>query len=121
MNLAEVGQSKLANRRRCCLTQVLLSDMGALAFQAACYKKNFVNKEKIMGWGLTLKQRNQREQAEEKRFIDEICDVILNGDLTDERFDNNAHTFMPSVRAKHKAPSNLKTGVQVMIKKNHIL
>ena len=55
-----------------------------------------------MGRGPTLKKRTKRERAEERRFIDQFCDVIQNGDFLEERKDPNDLDFMPSSRAKHR-------------------
>ena len=112
MNLAEVGQSKMKRQRKIWLTEAIFIDMGAFAFQSSRYKKFIANREKIIGRGPTLKSRTQREKAEEGRFVDEICEVILHGNLEDERIENAPKPFIPSVKSKHRAPRNLKEGIQ---------
>ena len=112
MNLAEVGQSKMKRQRKIWLTEAIFLDMGAFVFQAARYKKFIANREKIIGRGPTLKSRTHREKAEEGRFVDEICEVILHGNLEDETVENAPKPFFPSVKAKHRAPRNLKEGIQ---------
>ena len=37
-----------------------------------------------MGGGPTQRQRTQHERAEERRYVDQVCDVIINGDLLEE-------------------------------------
>ena len=59
-----------------------------------------------------MKKCNEREHAEERRFVDQFCEVILHGDLLDEVEDPNAKDFMPSLGAKHKAPKNMNIGIQ---------
>jgi len=117
MNMAEVGQSKMRRDRKIWLSEAVKEDMVALAIQAAKYTKFIANHEKIIGRGPTLKQRTQREHAQERRFVDEVCDVILRGDLTEEKTSENEEDFVPSVRAKHKAPSNFAVGIQERPKK----
>ena len=81
-------------------------------FQAVKYNKFLSNCEKATGQGPTMKKRNERECAEERRFVDQFCEVILHGDLLDEVEDPNAKDFMPSLHAKHKAPKNMNIGIQ---------
>ena len=81
-------------------------------FQTVKYNKFVSNREKVTGRGPTMKKRNEHERAEERRFVDQFCEVILHGDLLDEVKDPNAKDFMPSVRAKHKAPRNMNIGIQ---------
>ena len=116
MNMAEVGQSKLRQDRKVWLSVAVKEDMVALAIQASRYSKFISNQEKIIGRGPTMKQRTQRERAEERRFVDEICDVILTGDLTGEITSENEEDFVPSSRAKHKAPKH-DIGIQQRPKK----
>ena len=82
------------------------------AFQSSKYNKFISNREKVMGKGPTQKKQNEREWAEERRFVDQFCDVILHGDLLEEMEDPNEKDFMPSVCAKHRAPRNMDIGIQ---------
>ena len=104
MNMAEVGQSKMKPDKRLWLTEAVKVDMVDFAFQTVKYKKFLKNTEKISGRGPTLKKRTERERAEERRFVDQFCDLIENGDILEEREDPEELSFMPSSRAKHKAP-----------------
>ena len=104
VNMAEIGQSKLKPYRSLWLSQAAKYDMVDFAFQSSKYNKFISNREKVMGRGPTQKKRNEREWAEKRRFVDQFCDVILHGDLLEEIEDPNEKDFMPSVRAKHRAP-----------------
>ena len=115
MNIAESGQSTLKHYRTLCLTEAVKHDMVKYAFQMAKYKRFIKTTEKVSGKGPTLKKRTKCERAEECRFVDQLCDVIENGDLLDEREDPDEMLFMPSARAKHKAPKN---DVSIQEKKN---
>ena len=50
-------------------------------------------------------------------LLTNFCDVIQNGDLLEEREDPNDLDFMPSSRAKHRAPRNMDVGIQEKPKK----
>ena len=89
MNLAEVSQSKIQHEHRLWLTEAVKHDMVDLTYQTSMYKKFIKNSEKIMGCGPMLKKHTERERAEERRFVDQFCDVIQNGDLLKEREDAN--------------------------------
>ena len=78
--------------------------MVEFAFQSSKYNKFILNREKVTGRGPTQKKQNEREWAEERRFVDQFCDVILLGDLLEEMEDPTEKDFMPSVHAKHRAP-----------------
>ena len=104
MNQAEIGQSKMKPEKRLWLTEAVKVDMIDLTFQSDRYNKFVRNEEKICGRGPTLKKRNERERAEERRFVEQFCDVIENGDILEERDNPDEMSFMPSSRAKHKAP-----------------
>ena len=111
MNLAEVGQSTMRGYRKMWLREAAFADIAALALQSAEYKKFLANKEKIMGKGPTLKSRNARQKATEKRFIQQIDDVLMRGNLEAEAEKQVGQIFMPSQRDKHKAPRNPKKQV----------
>ena len=104
MNQAEIGQSKMKPEKHLWLTEAVKVDMIDFTFQRDRYNKFVRNEEKICGRGPTLKKRNERERAEERRFVEQFCDVIENGDLLEERDNPDEMSFMPSGRAKHKAP-----------------
>ena len=104
MNQAEIGQSKMKPEKRLWLTEAVKVDMIEFTFQSDRYNKFVRNEEKICGRGPTLKKRNERERAEERRFVEQFCDVIENGDILEERDNPDDMSFMPSSRAKHKAP-----------------
>ena len=112
MNLAEVGQSTMRAYRKIWLTEGAFADIAALAFQSSNYKKFKQNKEKIMGRGPTLKKRNAREKATERRFLSQIDDVLYRGDLEAEGEKQVGQVFTPSKKAKHRAPKNPKKGRQ---------
>ena len=65
-----------------------------------------------------MKKHTERERAEEWYFIDQFCDIIQNGGLLDEHDDPNDMSFMPLVRAKHKALRN-DIGIQEKPKKGN--
>ena len=117
MNKAEIGQSKLKQEKPLWITEAVKVDIIDFAFQTERYNKFISNSEKIGGRGPTLKMRNERERAEERLFVDQFCDVIENGDLLGERHNPEQVTFMPSSRAKHKAPRN-DIGIQEKPKKS---
>ena len=112
VNMAEIGQSKLKQDKVLWLLQAVKYDMVEFHFQAVKYNKFVSNREKVTGRGPTMKKRNEHEHEEERQFVDQFCEVILHGDLLDEVKDQNAKDFMPSVRAKHKAPKNMNIGIQ---------
>ena len=116
MNKAEIGQSKLKQERPLWITEAVKVDMIHLHLQSVKYKKFINNSEKIGGWGPNLKSRNECERAEEKRFVDQFCDVIETSDLLDEQKYPEERSFMPSARAKHKAPK-YDIGIQEKIPK----
>ena len=103
-NMAEIGQSKLKPHRSLWLSQAAKYDMVEFTFQSSKYNKFISNREKVTGRGPTQKKQNERERAEERRFVDQFCYVILHGDLLEEMEDPNEKDFMPSVHAKHRAP-----------------
>ena len=76
------------------------------------YNKFILNREKVTDRGPTQKKHNERKWAEERRFVDQFCDVILHRDLLEEIEDSNEKYFMPSVHAKHRAPCNMDIGIQ---------
>ena len=106
VNMAEIGQSKLKPEKPVWLTEAVKIDMIKFTRQSDDYKKFISNTEKIGGRGPTLKKRTERERAEERRFVDQLCDVIKHGNLLEEVADLDELSFMPSARAKHKAPKN---------------
>ena len=53
-----------------------------------------------------MKKCTECERAEERRFVDQFCDLIENGNLLEEMEDLNDLAFMPLARAKHKAPAH---------------
>ena len=112
VNMAEIGQSKLKQDKVLWLSQAVKYDMVEFRFQAVKYNKFVSNHKKVTGQGPTMKKRNEHEGAEERRFVDKFCEVILHGDLLDEVKDPNAKDFMPSLHAKHKAPKNMNIGIQ---------
>ena len=61
-------------------------------------------------------KHTEHERAEERRFVDQFCDLIENGNLLEEMEDPNDLAFMPSARAKHKAPAH-DIGIQEKPKK----
>ena len=106
INMAEIGQSKLKREKPVWLTEAVKIDMIKFTRQSDDYKKFISNTEKIGGRGPTLKKRKEREHAEERRFVDQLCYVIEHGNLLEEVADPDELSFMPSARAKHKAPKN---------------
>ena len=116
MNMAEVGQSKMKPEKHLWLTEAVKVDMVKYAFQTNKYKRFLRNSEKVGGHGPTLKKRTEHERAEERRFVDQFCDLFKNGNLLDEMEDPDDLAFMPSARAKHKAPAH-DIGIQEKPKK----
>ena len=53
-----------------------------------------------------MKKCTECERAEEWWFVNQFCDLIENGNLLEEMEDPNDLAFMPSARAKHKAPAH---------------
>ena len=94
-----------------------MADVVEFAFQSTKVRKFIVSSKKIMGCGPTQKQRSQHERAEERWYVDQVIDVILHGDLLEEREKEGENTFVPSVKAKHKAPCDLSVGIQEQPKK----
>ena len=106
MNMAEVGQSKMKPEKRLWLTEAVKVDMVKYAFQTNKNNRFLKNSEKVGGHGLTMKKRREHKRAEEHWFVDQFCDLIENGNLLEEMEDPNDLAFMPSARAKHKAPAH---------------
>ena len=116
MNIAEVGQSKMKPEKRLWLTEAVKVDMVKFAFQTNKYNRYLRNSEKVGGRGPTMKKHMERERAEERQFVDQFCDLKENGNLLEEMEDPNDLAFMPSARAKHKAPAH-DIGIQEKPKK----
>ena len=76
------------------------------AFQTNKYNRFLRNSEKVGGCGQTMKKHMEHEWAGECQFVDQFCDLIENGNLLEEMEDPNDLAFMPSARAKHKAPTH---------------
>ena len=114
--MAEVGQSKMKPEKRLWLTEAVKVDMVKYAFQTNKYKRFLQNSEKVGGHGPTLKKHTEHKRAEERCFVDQFCDLIENGNLLDEMEDPDDLAFMPSARAKHKAPAH-DIGIQEKLKK----
>ena len=112
MNLAEVGQSTMRGYRPLWLSEAAFSDIAALAFQSSYYKKFIDNKEKITGKGPTLRMKNAKEKAMERQFMIQVDEVLFRGDLEAEGEERIEEAFTPSMRAKHRAPRNLKKSRQ---------
>ena len=116
MNLAETGQSKLKREKKVWLSQPLTADVIEFTFQQEKYEKFLKNSEEIMGRGPTQRQCTQRERAEKRRYVEQVCDVILNGDLLEER-EEEQPDFVPSKKVKHHLPNNLDKGPEERPKK----
>ena len=112
MNLAEVGQSTMRAHRKMWLTEAAFADIAAIAFQSSNYRKFLGNKEKIMGRGPTLKKRNAREKATERKFVQQVDDVLFRGNLEAEGEKTVGPIFTPSKKASYRAPKNPKKGRQ---------
>ena len=56
-----------------------------------------------MGGGPTQRQRTQRECAKERRYVDQVCDVIINGDLLEE-CEQEQYDFVPSKKLSIARP-----------------
>ena len=101
--MAEVGQSKMKpaylNKKHLWLTEAVKVDMVKFAFQTNKYNRFLKNSEKVGGRGPTMKKHTECERAEERWFV-------KNGNLLEEMEDPNDLAFMPSARAKHKAPAH---------------
>ena len=80
--------------------------MVKFAFQTNKYNRFLRNSEKVGGRGPTMKKCTEHERAKECQFVDQFCDLIENGNLLEEMEDPNDLAFMPSARAKHKAPAH---------------
>ena len=106
MNMAEVGQSKMKPEKHLWLTEAVKVDMVKFTFQTNKYNRFLRNSEKVGGHGPTMKKRTAHERAEEHQFVDQFCNLIENGNLLEEIGDPNDLAFMPSARAKHKAPAH---------------
>ena len=105
MNMAEVGQSKMKPEKCLWLTKAVKVDMVKYAFQTNKYNRFLRNSEKVGGSGPTMQKRTEHKRAE-CQFVDQFCDLIENGNLLEEMKDPNDLAFMPSARAKHKAPAH---------------
>ena len=113
MNLAEVGQSTMRNyRKKMWLTEASFRDIAALALQSSKFTRWVENREKLTGKGPTLKTKSQREKALERRYVDEIDDILYRGNLAAEAERNIVDPFMPSGRAKHRVSRHAAKGRQ---------
>ena len=108
MNMAETGQSKLKKPKKVWLSTATTADICEFTFQQDCYEKFLKNSEKIMGHGPSHKQCTQWERAEERHYVNQVCDLIPNGDFLDDRDDEEEYDFIPLKSAKHRPPKNLK-------------
>ena len=117
MNMVETGQSKFKRPKKVWLSTATTADVCKFTFQQDRYEKFLKNSEKIMGWRPSHKQRTQREHAEERCYVNQVCDLILNGDLLDECDDKQEYNFIPSKSAKHRPPKNLNKVPQERPKK----
>ena len=71
-----------------------------------------------MGPGPTQKQKSAHQCAEERRYVEQLCNVIWTGDLLEEcEKVGDITDFVPSVCAKHHRPKNLNVGIQQRPKK----
>ena len=104
--MAEVGQSKMKPEKLLWLTEVVKVDMVKFTFQTNKYNRFLRNSEKVSRHGPTMKKHMECERAEECQFVDQFCDLIENGNLLEEMENPNDLAFMPSARAKHKAPAH---------------
>ena len=75
MNMAEVGQSKMKPEKRLWLTEAVKVDMIKFAFQTNKYNRFLRNSEKVGGRGPTMKKCTECERAEERRFVNQFCDL----------------------------------------------
>ena len=111
MNMVEVGQSKMKPEKCLWLMEAVKVDMIKFTFQTNKYNRFLRNSEKVGGHGPTMKKCTEHERAEECRFVDQFCNLIENENLLEEMEDPNDLAFMPSARAKHKAPTH-DNGIQ---------
>ena len=114
--MAEVGQSKMKPEKCLWLTEAVKVNMVKFTFQTNKYNRFLRNSEKVGGCGPTMKKCMERKRAEERWFVDQFCNLIENGNLLEEMEDPNDLAFMPSARAKHKAPAH-DIGIQEKPKK----
>ena len=108
MNLAEVGKSTMHGHGKMWLMEAAFKDMAALALQSSNYKKFLANREKIMGKGPKLKKKTVKEKENQRKYVQQIDDVLFGGNLANKGKKQFQEPFMPSLRAKHRAPQNIK-------------
>ena len=87
------------------LMEAVKVDMVKFTFQTNKYNRFLRNSEKVGGHGPKMKKHTECEREEECWFVDQFCDLIENGNFLEETDDPNDLAFVPSARAKHKAPA----------------
>ena len=114
MNLAEVGHSSMKRHRPMWLSQVVNDDCIHFLIQEANYNKFLNNSDKVRGKGPTQFDRDQNDQNAEKKFISLAIESIRTGSFfhDQEEFVSPDVSFKPSCKAKHRAPRDIRAGVQ---------
>ena len=119
MNMAETGQSKLKKPKKIWLSTAVTADVVEFTFQQEEYEKFITSSDRVHGRGPTQKQHTQRERAKERRYVNQFCNVIENGNILAEHDDDNSSDFVPSIKAKHWPPNTLTGVPQERPKKKH--
>ena len=104
-NLAEIGHSTMRRKTKLWLSVAAWDDTCTMIVQNAQYKAFLENKGGSVGKAPTALKKKQQQEAYESRFIDAACDAFLHGDVRLKVGDDaEAMRFLPSKRARHKAP-----------------
>ena len=101
MNMAETGQSKLKKSKKVWLSTAATADVCEFTFQQDRYDKFLKNSERICGRGPSQKQRTQQERAEERRYVNQVCDLIMNGDILDMSVMMKKHLILCLLRVQN--------------------
>ena len=114
MNLAEVGHSSMKRHCPMWLSQAVNDDCIHFLIQDANYNKFLNNSDKVRGKGPTQFDRDEKDRNAEKKYISSAIESIRTGSFFDdeEEFLSPDVSFRPSCKAKHRAPRDMRAGVQ---------
>lgn len=110
LNMAETGHSAMSGGKNLWLSAAAFKDTVQTIVQDKKYTKFCTNiNAKVAGKGPTLLQRKKKERNTERKYIDECCDALESGNISDIEDENNiegdpAKYFAPNMKAKHRVP-----------------
>ena len=111
LNMAEVGHSGMKTKTKMWLSSAAYRDTCCMMIQDREYTAYCTNTGKVIGKGPTLLQKQKKEQRQQRKFIQEACDVLESGNLSDIEDEvlmesDPSKYFLANKRSSHKAPEN---------------